>query len=184
MDTSNTFDLYGKYKNLYVFNTGRGSILFRPLSYDKSQTAKRICDAYPALAPAVEDDIWKECVIESTIPETLDQMDAGLVSTIVRLILRFSNPADLAQIHSDLKEVRENTINIRDEIVLKICQAFPAYTPEDVEAMEWKTQLKRLVQAERILGTTFEFQKTPEVKPTKGPLVVDWEEENKVLAKA
>lgn len=196
MNEVSAFELYGKHKNLYVFNTGRGSIVFKALSYDKTQTAKRICDAYPALAPIVEEDIWDECVVECTIPEPINKMKAGLVSTIVRLILRLSNPKDLPEIKRDLQEARDNTMSIREEIVLKICQAFPAYKPEDVEAMEWRTQLKRLVQAEKILGTTFEFQVNKPgakaaPKPTKekgtflaepdGPLVIDWQKENQIL---
>ena len=198
MNDNSAFELYGKHKNLYVFNTGRGSVVFKALSYDKSQTAKRICDAYPVLAPIVEEDIWEECVVECTIPEPLNKMKAGLVSTIVRLILRLSNPKDLPEIKKDLQEARDNTMSIREEIVLKICQAFPAYKPEEVEAMEWRTQLKRLVQAEKILGTTFEFQMNkPATKaPTKvtkeqatflaepeGPMVIDWEKENQILGR-
>ena len=60
MSSGSTFELYGKYKDLYLFNTGRGSVLFKALSYDKCETAKRICKNYPALAPVIEDDIWRE----------------------------------------------------------------------------------------------------------------------------
>ena len=190
--SSDPFELYGRYKNLYLFNTGKGSVLFKPLSHADSETAKRICKAYPALAPIVEDNIWKKCVIEHTLPGTVDTMNAGLVSTIVRLILNFSNPIGQNEIESELDEVRARTKDFREEIIIKICQAFPAYTPEQVEDMEWKTQLKRLAQAEKILGTTFSFvdnskpqkltgKAAPAVKEINGQQFFDFEKENQVL---
>jgi hypothetical protein len=193
MHSTNTFELYGKYKDLYLFNTGKGSVLFKALSYDKCETAKRICKSYPALAPIVEDNIWEECVIEHTLPGTLSTLNAGLVSTIVRLILGFSNPTSQQDIEYDIREVREKSNNIREDIIIKICQAFPSYSPDQVEAMEWRTQLKRLVQAEKILGTTFSFIdkakiKTnvpkgngPAMKEVNGQQFIDFEKENQVL---
>ena len=193
MNKISTFEQYGKYKDLYLFNTGRGSVLFKPLSYADCETAKRICKNYPALAPIVEDDIWKQCVIENTLQGTLDTMNAGIVSTIVRLIIGFSQPTTAKEIEDDVAEIRKNSKTIREDIVIKICQAFPAYKPEDVEAMEWKTQLRRLVQAEKILGTTFSFDqnasKEAKVKPEEAPAMkevngqkfIDWEKENQIL---
>lgn len=190
MNTANTFELYGKYKNLYLFNSGRGSVLFKSLSYEDCETAKRICNNYPALAPVVEDDIWKECVIESTLSGTVDTLNAGIVSTIVRLILGFSNPTSLKDIDFEITKIRDESQNIREDMIIKICQAFPAYKPEDVEAMEWKTQLKRLVQAEKILGASFAFtdnkdknkpKDAPAMKEVNGQQFIDFGKENQVL---
>lgn len=157
MSSANAFEMYGKYKDLYLFNTGKGSVLFKPLTYADCQTAKRITKAYPALGPVVEDNIWEECVIEHTLPGTLETLNAGIVSTIVRLILHFSNPSSLEEIQRQVDLLRDEAQDIRDEIVTKICKAFPAYKPEEIENMEWTQQLKRLIQAEEILGTKFEF---------------------------
>lgn len=168
MNNANAFELYGKHKNLYLFNTGKGSVLFKPLSYDKCETAKRICNNFPALAPVVEDNIWEECVIEHTLQGNVHTLNAGIISTIVRLIIHFSNPRSIDSIEDSLDALRSQVVDIREEIVLKICQAFPGYKPEEVESMEWEMQLKRLVQAEKVLGTRFEFVKndpTPANKP-------------------
>lgn len=191
MDNSNAFELYGKYKNLYLFNTGKGSVLFKPLNYADCETAKRICNAFPSLAPVVEDNIWEQCVIEHTLHGTVHTLNAGIISTIVRLILHFSNPLSAHDINDSLENLRSQTLDIREDIVLKICQAFPAYKPEEVENMEWQVQLKRLVQAEKILGTEFQFAKKDN-KPNKGdgPAMrtgadgkqyIDWEKENATL---
>lgn len=195
MNNGNAFELYGKYKNLYLFNTGKGSVLFKPLTYDKCETAKRICNNFPSLAPVVEDNIWEECVVEHTLQGTLETLNAGLVSTIVRLILHFSNPLSANDINDNLERLRGQVLDIREDIVLKICQAFPAYKPEEVEDMEWQVQLKRLIQAEKILGTEFQFTKKGESKapltlPGAGPAMktgsdgnqyIDWEKENALL---
>ena len=193
MNNGNAFELYGKYKNLYLFNTGKGSVLFKPLSYSKCETAKRICQAYPALAPIVEDNIWEECVVEHTLRGTINTLNAGVVSTIVRLILGFSNPTSEKEIQEELSLVRDSSMNLRDEIIVKICQAFPAYTPEEVEDMEWKTQMRRLVQAEKILGTTFDFVSNPKTnkvdkarapamkKGADGQEYIDFSKENQTL---
>lgn len=193
MNNGNAFELYGKYKNLYLFNTGKGSVLFKPLSYSKCETAKRICQAYPALAPIVEDNIWEECVVEHTLRGTINTLNAGVVSTIVRLILGFSNPTSEKEIQEELSLVRDSSMNLRDEIIVKICQAFPAYTPEEVEDMEWKTQMRRLVQAEKILGTTFDFVSNPKAnkvdkarapamkKGADGQEYIDFSKENQTL---
>lgn len=200
MNNANAFELYGKYKNLYLFNTGKGSVLFKPLSYSKCQTAKRITKAYPALGPVVEDNIWEECVIEHTLHGDINTLNAGIISTIVRLILYFSNPSSIEQIQEDIDNVRAHTSDIRDEIIAKICKAFPAYKPEDVEDMEWNLQIKRLVQAEEILGTKFEFidnkRSAPITKSTDlknqvatktgsdGMQYIDFDKENSIMDRA
>ena len=198
MSSGSTFELYGKYKDLYLFNTGRGSVLFKALSYDKCETAKRICKNYPALAPVIEDDIWRECIIEHTLDGTVDTLNAGLVSTIVRLIIGFSNPTSQRELEQDLTEIRGQSKNIKEDVIIKICQAFPSYTPEQVESMDWKTQLRRLVQAEKVLGTTFSFfdakeqapgqatkqpavKNSPTTKEINGQHFIDFEKENQVL---
>ena len=201
MNNSNAFELYGKYKSLYLFNTGKGSVLFKTLSYDKFQTAKRISKAYPALAPIVEENIWEECVVEHTLEGTIDTLNAGIVSTIVKLILHFSNPISLSKVQAELEEIRNEKTDIREEMIIKICKAFPAYKPEDIEAMEWKEQLKRLVQAEKILEITFELssgQNQPQKNKSKADLrnevamkqgsdgmqYIDFDKENEMMNRA
>jgi hypothetical protein len=185
MSSDNTFELYGKYKNLYLLNTGKGSVLFKSLSFSKYETAKRICKNYPALAPVVEDNIWEECVVEHTLNGNVNTLNAGIISTIVRLILSFSNPTSQKEIEEELVDIRDNAKNIREEIVVKICQAFPAYTPEQVEDMEWRVQLRRLVQAEKILGTTFTFTDASNSKGkgkgNSGQAFIDFEKENRII---
>ena len=178
MESQNAFALYSKHSHLYTFKTVYGTVLFTLLSYDKCKIAQKICNAYPSLAPTIEDNIWEECVIEHSFPNSIDSMNAGLVSTIVRLILRLSIPSSKEEATAKLEEFRNSQMDIRDEIVIKICQAFPAYKPEEVEALDWQLQLKRLAQAEKILNTTFEIS-TNDTAPNQD--YIDFEKENKLL---
>ncbi len=157
----NIFKIYSEHRHLYLFKTDRGSVLFKPLEYNKCRIAERICNEYPALSVQIEDNIWDECVVEHSFPSQLHDMYAGIPSTVVRLILRMSTPSSIAKIEEDLDKAREDLIDIRDDIVAKICEAFPAYTPENVEEMDWQTQIKRLVQAEKVLKTDFTINGKP-----------------------
>lgn len=166
----NIFNLYSKHKNLYLFQSGTGSVLFRLLPFDKTRVAEKITRAFPALAPTIEENIWEECVIEHSYPSNYQDMNAGVVSTVARLIIRLSSPMSIEEIKDDLDATREGLVDIRDQIVTKICEAFPAYKPEDVEKMDWQTQVKRLAQAEKVLGNDFTINdgSSPTGIPTAG----------------
>jgi len=164
----NVFKLYTEHKHLYLYQAGEGSVLFRLLPFDKTKIVNRICKAYPSLTPTIEDNIWEECVLEHSFPSHLEDMNAGIISTITRLIMRLSSPSSIKEIQADLDETRSNLTDIRDQIVTKICEAFPAYTPEDVESMDWQTQIKRLAQAEKVLGTDFNLSSEGSKIPIPG----------------
>lgn len=155
MKNDNIFKAYEENGNLYLYTSDMGTALFKPLPYDKCRIAEKICNAYPSLAPIIEDNIWDECVVEHSFPSGLADLDAGIPSTVVRLIIHVSRPRNVDDIERDLQQSRNELTDIRDKIVMKICEAFPAYTPEDVEGMDWPTQMKRLAQAEHVLGTSF-----------------------------
>lgn len=154
---NNLFSLYSDYKNLYLYQSSSGTILFRLLPYDRVRVVEKLIASYPSLKTKIEDDIWDECIIESSFPSSLDDLDAGIITTISQLIIRLSCPTSIQEINSDLDAMRNELTDIRDQIITKICEAFPAYSPEDVERMDWQTQLKRLTQAEKILGMKFEL---------------------------
>lgn len=178
MQDTNAFAIYSQHRNMYVFKTAQGSVLFKLLDYNKVKIAEKICNAYPSLAPTIEDNIWEECVIEHSFPYVLDDLNAGIVSTVVRVILRMSIPATLDEVEKVLQEARDQNADIRDDIIIKICQAFPAYKPEEVEGLDWQMQLKRLSQAEKILNIKFEIggaSATPKQE------FIDFEKENRIL---
>jgi hypothetical protein len=121
------------------------------------------------MIPTIEENVWDECVVEHSFPSDYRDLEAGIISTVFRIILRKSGARTLQNVVDDIQETRDNlSTDIRDQIVIKICQAFPSYKPEEVEKMSWVTQRKRLVQAESILGTTFEISGDGVSKKTEG----------------
>jgi hypothetical protein len=200
----NIFTTYANNKNLYLIQLGTGSVLFKLLSYDKSRIAERICKEFPSLTPKIEEDIWDECVIEHSFPKSMEQMNAGVVGTVVRVIIKLSAPRTIEEMQKDLEQEREKLKDIRDQIIVKICEAFPGYTPDEVAALDWPTLVERLSQAEKILGAEFIINaatatgttapqaqpKQPVVMPTKGVAMkqgtdgnqyIDFDRENAAL---
>ncbi|MDD3412432.1 MAG: hypothetical protein PHY47_00365 [Lachnospiraceae bacterium] len=151
----NIFKLYSESKSLYLIEFAMGSALFKLLPFDKGRIAERICKSFPALTAKIEEDIWDECIIESSFPSNLEDMNAGIIATIVRVILRLSTPSSIEDMQKDLDRERLKLKDVRDQMVIKICEAFPSYTPEDVIVMDWTTLIERLSQAEKILGIEF-----------------------------
>jgi hypothetical protein len=77
-------------------------------------------------------------------------MRAGVVSTVVGLIMQMSGPASLETFNSDMDVARTMVDTLNSQVVMVICRAFP-YKPEEVMDMPWADVMIRLAQAERIL---------------------------------
>jgi hypothetical protein len=122
----------------------------------------------------IEESVFNSCVIFSSFDDSpppdleedlapfwqeksREEQPAGVISTVVKLIMYASGATNGPTILQQLDQHRPNAENIEDQLVVAICRAFPAYTPEQVEAMDWQLLLKRAAQAENILGTRFEI---------------------------
>lgn len=160
----NIFKTYADHKHIYLIEMPHGSVLFRLLPYDKTRIAERICKTFPSLTPKIEEDIWDECVIEHSFPSSLEDMNAGIIASVVRVIIKLSAPKTIQEMQEDLDKEREKLRDVRDQIIIKICEAFPGYTPENVTIMDWPTLVERLSQAEKILGTEFVINPTEAAK--------------------
>jgi len=145
---------------VYALQTSKGRILFKLLSNKKYNTIAYVMKNYPYFKSDLEDDIWDECVLQHSISTNKDHMDAGVITTIAQLILFFSSPRTIDQANQELYEKRIELANIKEQAIITICQAFPAYLPEVLEDMSWEILLKRLAQAEIILEKEFEFKST------------------------
>lgn len=120
----------------------------------------------------IEEFVYNKCVIFSSYdqepPSELEIEDkmlfiedcrldqpAGVVSTVVKAVLYFSGALKANTIIQQLNAQRGSIDNIEDQLTVAICRAFPSYTPEDIEKMEWPTVLKRAAQAEATLMGRF-----------------------------
>lgn len=134
----------------YTFPDGT-RVPFRLLSWGDFNLYYRLYQKGTIAEDILENQIFKECVVDSGILEQMHDMKAGLVSTIAGIIMVLSGPADLDKFDGQLEIARQTVDTINSQIVMIICRAFPAYTPEDIEQMSWETTMQRLAQAERIL---------------------------------
>jgi hypothetical protein len=146
-----------------------GYVVWKPLAwsdYKKLREARLLKGA--AIDLDLEEYLYDTCVIVSTYDKTpsldLDELDqllfrkedrdeqpAGVISTVAKDILAHSGSINPLAIIDQLDEHRAVIDNIEDQLVVAICRAFPAYTPEDVDKMDWDTVLKRAAQAESIM---------------------------------
>jgi hypothetical protein len=167
---------------LYKTSFDDGFVIWKALSFEsfkKYRDSKMLLGA--SIDVALEEKVFKDCMLFSSydqdipydltteIERTLwrekqrEQFKAGVVSTVVRSILQISGVTDGNEVLIQLDKHRDYINNIEDQIILRICQAFPAYKPEDIEVMDWQTILKRAAQAETILGHYFEID-NPEAR--------------------
>ena len=152
-----------------------GYVIWRTLpwsEYRKYRDARSLLG--PKIDVEIEKAVYDKCVLFSTydIPPPLeiedhevsqwiedcrDDQPAGVVPTVVKTILFMSGAKTGPAIMKQLDQHRPLASNIEDQIVALICKAFPAYKPEEVEKLPWQTLLKRLAQAEMLLGHTLEL---------------------------
>jgi len=166
-----------EHRDLYLFITEEGRLMFRLLDYESYKTFRYIMQVYPEFKFELEDTIWDECVIEHTYVNGRDYLSSGLVTTISQLILYLSCPQSTDSINMQLDDARGTLVDAREQAILTICEAFPSYLPETLETMSWNTLVKRLAQSEYILKREFEFNNTASQQPTDSDRIFDRLEE-------
>lgn len=96
----------------------------------------------------IENEIFSKCVLDSGIVANLFCLKAGIVSTVSAHIMEQSGPRSPEQMNYALELGRRIANTAMHQCVISITQAFPAYTPEDIYAMDYETMMLRLAQAE------------------------------------
>ena len=150
-------DLIKKHKNLYVFSSPEGRALFSLLPIKDYYLIKRVAVEFPGLRLKIEEDIWRDCVIEQTFGGNPDNLPAGIVTTIAQVIMQKSCPTNIDKVGEDLDKARGKMGEMVRQLVLKVCEAFPNYSPEDVFNFDWETLIERVAESEKILGAELEF---------------------------
>lgn len=99
-----------------------------------------------------EDNIFDSCVTDDYLKSRASVMKAGVVSTVVAGILAASAPSSIDDYQFSLNYfrhvVRDNLI---DQMTILICQAFPSYTPTQVQGMIFEEFMYTLALAEKKL---------------------------------
>ncbi len=105
--------------------------------------------------------IFKTNVLDEELVDKMYSMPAGLVDSIVELILRLAgNPLmtqeDIDKINNDINLTR-NAVqsNIYEQFITIICRAFPSYKPDDLDNLDWQELLRLLLLAEAKLKSGY-----------------------------
>ena len=153
----------------YRTDFGDGFVIWRVIPWERFKVYR---ETRLVLGASIDDEIelsvYEEALIFSSYDElppphleasekrryTLASREcqpAGIISTIVKMVLHFSGATAPTQIFEHLNLQRSLVMNVEDQLVVAICKAFPAYTPEELEKLDWPTFLKRAAQAEAML---------------------------------
>jgi hypothetical protein len=141
-----------RYGEVYVLILPSGQhIPCRPLSvgdylkYDNLFREGRIPSAY------LENEIFRKCVLDNSYIIRIYDLNAGIVSTVATLIMQISAPATLEGLDQHLAKARHEANATLHDLVSYVCQAFPAYKPEDLYDMPFDIFMFRVGMAERKL---------------------------------
>jgi hypothetical protein len=97
----------------------------------------------------IEDEIFCKCVLSKIFVENIEALKAGLVQAVVNDILVYSGPNDNINHMQAFLDMNRNVANqVMHQLVSVVCQAFPAYKPEDLYEMDYSTFMLRVAQAE------------------------------------
>jgi len=99
----------------------------------------------------LENIIFERCVVEKSVVMIKNKLRAGIITTIVNMIMLLSGPVDSNSFNQALDQTRSQIDSLQSQVEMIICRAFPGYTPNDLQKMRWPELVKRLAQAERIL---------------------------------
>ena len=99
----------------------------------------------------LEDEIFKKCVQEQSFIDGMDQLNAGIVTTVVHNIWEYSGPDTPQKLEEDFNMaraiVKESRAAVLHQCAYMIATAF-SYTLEQVYTLDYETFLLRLAQAE------------------------------------
>ena len=99
----------------------------------------------------IEDEIFSKCVLDPALVTSIDKLKAGTVSTVSATIMAYSGPQDADELNLAIDFSRRLASQVLHQMVPVVCQAFPAYKPEDIYNMDYETFMMRLAMAENKL---------------------------------
>lgn len=96
----------------------------------------------------LENEIFVKCVKDPVLVRNIHSQKAGTISIVVKSIMENSGPKSIEEFNQTLDYYRTVVQQPISQFVSIICRAFPAYTPDDIFAMDYHLMLERLALAE------------------------------------
>lgn len=146
------WSLRKRYGEIYVTSFPNGiDVPWKPLSFgDFIYFQEAISEARVPLV-LLEEEVFRKCVVNQVFVDTIDTLPAGIVSVVADEILNVSGPYQPDLFNQEMERARHRASLYIHQMAVLVCQAFPAYKPEDVYQMKYDDLLLRLAQAESIL---------------------------------
>ena len=138
-----------KYGSVFVTNLENGDVIpWKQLTIGEYLEYSLLLSGGVYAKATIEDEIFKKCVIDEYIIDSLEMLKAGTVSTVVQDIIDNSGPGSVQDLNTTLNAFRNVASQAIHQTAAFICQAFPAYKLEDVYEMDYGNFILRLAQAE------------------------------------
>lgn len=128
-------------------------VLIRPLSYNLFRRYKYLLEERLLTEAEVENAIFKQCVLNEDLTECYPEaMDAGIVTTVVREVLKISTPQSLEETEALVSHFMGEYFEDLYEIMLRvITSAYPTYLPTELDKMSWISIIKLFSRAQVLL---------------------------------
>lgn len=145
-----------EYGSVYAIAFPNGDkVSFRLLPYKRYIQYKETALLQTVPTDIIETSVYRECVIDHYYLENALELRAGVVSTVANTILKLSGPSDMEHFNETLEGYRgviENGDNGLKLLAYSyITTAFPSYTYEQLDDIDWQTLMIRLAEAESLL---------------------------------
>lgn len=124
---------------------------WKPLSIGRWLQVKKDLDRQLVVSEIIENEVFKECVVDPYLVSNIDSLDAGLVEAVSVAIFLASGPKSLQDVNEQLEMKRMELSGVLHTLIDMINKAFPAIPMSDIYDMDYQTLMMRSAQAEKML---------------------------------
>lgn len=145
--------------NLYAVGFADGIVVpFRLLTMKEFNSCRTSLFIGQTPAQDIYDYIYRTCVLNRGFIERPDDLRAGIVDSIPKLIYYLSGPHSIEMMEQLLNVERHAANTFESTMRLWICKAFPAYTMQALDQLTFPQLIKLFAEAESLLLQTQQIQ--------------------------
>jgi hypothetical protein len=166
-------ELKKKWSNLYVITIGDNNYIFRLLTRGEFLSLSELSITDPI---GMDDFVYDKCVVYTDSEIPVDEMNAGIVTSLSELIAELSGFTSPDSLLSILAEKREMMELADSQMIVMLLQAFPNLDIETINEFDIEKLTYHLAIAEQILGVTLDIKKE---KTPPNSKTINFNKENK-----
>ena len=149
--------------NCYLFRKDEIEIPFRLLTVAEYNSYRSALDNNLIDEHQFSMGIWSRCILDQYRIDVVDDLPAGIIDTITKLIWDMSAPRDVDEFLGLLDTFRERAQQTDEMMKFIIMSIFPAYTLDVLDSITFDTVLRLFAGAEAVIiqrgGTLFDLKK-------------------------